>query len=609
MGENNGFLSNKIRVIHIIFFLTFIVISASLFRWQIIYADDFKKIADGRVYSTELTSLRGSIYARDGSTLAYSEPRFDMYVWIRDLEYFEEKGIQTTDEFVRKVAPIIDKTPEELRKMIRENYEDNGLLWFPIAESLDAEQWQELNTLTTDIDTERILKGYRFISTSKRIYPEDRLAAHVLGLTNTHKDQEIGQGGIEGHWNGDLNPRKGMVIKENDAIGQAVASSLFETIEPKPGSSIYTTIDKKLQTIVEEQVESAVKRFEAESGTIIVMDPKTGAIMALANYPDYNPNLREETEPSVYTNQGVTIPYEIGSIGKIFTFATAIDKGVITPETIVQPEGHEGCEKFTNDLEPLCTWDKKPQPALTAFQCFQKSDNICFYHMLHDFIMDMDKSGEQVNKIDSRSFYQYLYDFGIGRNTGIDLSGEDPGLLKNGDEWNLGDIAAFSYGHGYLSTPLQTISAVSAIPNGGVRMRPHIMEKVVKGDGEVIHYEPLPFDFEEHIIKPETAELVGNIMHQIYLNDIPAYEYWYDDLRNYNIGMKSGTALIANQFGYTSDVNSTQVGFDMSDDRTFIMLVKVSKPKGGQLSFYNSRIMWLDTFAAIKDHLNVPRIG
>ncbi len=608
MSKHNTFLGKNIRIIYILFFLSFLIIVASLFRWQVIFADDFKKIAEGRVYSTELTSLRGSIYAEDGSTLAYSEPRFDMFVWINDLIYFEDKELQTRDEFLRKIAPVIDKTPEELARVIRENHEDNGLLWFQIAESLTAEQWEELSSLTTDEDEERLLKGFRFIPTSTRIYPEDRLASHILGLTNTHKDQEIGQGGIEGHWNGDLNPRKGMIIKENDAIGQAVANSLFATIEPKPGSSIFTTIDKKLQRIVEDEAKKAVERFEAESGSIIVMDPKTGAIMAMANYPNYNPNLREETDPEVYTNQAITIPYEIGSVGKIFTFAAGIDKGVFTPETIIQPEGHEGCEEFTTDLEPLCTWDKKPQPPLTAFECFDKSDNICFYHMLHDYILDLDNTGDKIFKEDPRSFYEYLYDFGIGRSTGIDLSGEDPGLLKDGELWNLGDIAAFSYGHGYLSTPLQTISAVSTIPNNGVRMRPHIMKKVVKGDGEVINFEPLPFDFNETIVKPETAELVGNIMHQLYLSNIPNFEPWYHDLRNYNIGMKSGTALIANQFGYTSDVNSTQVGFDMSEERTFIMLVKVSKPEGGKLSFYNSRIMWLETFAAIKDHLNVPRI-
>ncbi|MCA9381042.1 penicillin-binding protein 2 [Candidatus Dojkabacteria bacterium] len=585
------------------------LIVIALVRWQIVYAEDFRKIADGRVYSTELTSLRGSIYSKDGSTLAYSEPRFDMYIWMSGLEYVEDKNVQTRDEFLKKVAPIIDKTPESLAKEIRENHEDNGLLWFKIGDNLSATQWQELINLKTDENEKRELQGFQFLQSSQRVYPEGRLASHVLGLTNEYKNQEVGLGGIEGHWNGDLNPRKGLLIKETDAVGQSVASALFATIEPKPGSSIYTTIDKKLQAIVEEKTKAAAEQFGAESTSTIIMDPKTGAILAMANYPDYNPNLREETDPSAYTNQSITIPYEVGSIGKIFTFATGIDTGVITPETMIMPEGHEGCEKFSDDLEPLCTWDKKPQGPLTAFDCFEKSDNVCFYHIAHDFIMDLDDGETLAQEGKEKTFYDYLYDFGIGRNTGIDLSGEDPGLLKELKNWNLGDVAAFSYGHGYLTTPLQVITAVSAIPNHGVRMRPHVLDKVIKGDGEVIEYEPLPFDFEKTIIKPETAELVGNVMHQIYLSNIPDYEYWYRDLRNYNIGMKSGTALIANQYGYTSDVNSTQVGFDMSDERSFIMLVKVNKPEGGQLSYYNSRVMWLDIFAATKDYLGVPRIN
>lgn len=611
MGKSatNSVLDKKIRFLYIIFFISFIIIAIALIRWQIVYADDFKKIASGRVYTSELTSLRGSIYSKSGSTLAYSEPRFHVYVWMDDLIYFEEKDIQTIDEFITKIAPIIDTTKEELQKMIEKNYEELGIKWFRIAESITADQWQEIIDLRTDNNPDRAIAGFKFVQSSKRIYPEDRLASHILGLTNVYKDQEDGQGGIEEHWNGDLNPRKGIIVKENDAVGQAVATSLFATVEPKPGSSIYTTIDKKLQSIVEEQTKAAVERFEAQQGSTIIMDPKTGAILAMANYPDYNPNLREEEDIGVYTNNSITIPYEIGSIGKVFTFAAAIDMGVITPDTIIQPNGHNGCEEFTNDLDALCTWDKKPQPAMSAFECLAKSDNICFYHIVHDYMLGMDENIKPPEPKDDRTFYDYLDQFGIGRNTGVDLAGEDPGYLKFYEDWNLGDIAAFSYGHGYLSTPIQTISAVSVIPNKGIRMRPHIMDKVVKGDGEVIYYSPQPFDFQDRIIDEETAELVGNMMHQVYLRNIADYEVWYDDLRNYNIGMKSGTALIANQFGYTSDVNSTQIGFDMSDERSFIMIVKLNKPANGQLSYYNSRIMWLETFAAIKDHLNVPRIG
>jgi cell division protein FtsI/penicillin-binding protein 2 len=137
-------------------------------------------------------------------------------------------------------------------------------------------------------------------------------------------------------------------------------------------------------------------------------------------------------------------------------------------------------------------------------------------------------------------------------------------------------------------------------------MQPHVVSKVIKGDGEEIEFEPQPMNNGELVIQPETAEIVAQIMHSTYLNDIRDYETWYHPLENYNIGLKSGTALIANEFGYTQDVNTTNIGFDLSPERKFIMLVHVEKPEDRQLSFYNSRVMWLETFSAIKDHLQIP---
>ncbi len=594
----NKAFSRKVKTINIFLFFLGLILVASCLRWQIVYSSDFKNIAEGRIYSSELNSLRGSIYASDGSTLAYSEPRFDMYFWMQDIEKLEEWGLQTREELVNKVAPIIDLTPEKLEQIMREfqDPQDSNTPsadWFPVAKSLTADQWRKLSNLKTTQNDARLLQGYKFEYTSVRQYPENRLLSHILGLTNKNKNEIYGLGGVEQAWNGDLSPRDGLIIKENDAIGQAITSALVPTIEPQRGSSLYTSIDKKLQKIVEEQLKSGVERFEAKSGTIIIMDPKNGEIMAFAHYPDYNPNLREEKNAEVYTNSALTAPYEMGSVGKVLTIAAAIDLKIITPDTIILENGHEGCEKFTHELEPLCTWDKKPMPAMPAWECFMRSDNICFFHI-----------GEKLKKED---FDKYLKGFGIGQITGIDVTGEDPGYLPDVANWNIGDIAAFSYGHGYLVNTAQALSAVSAIPNKGIRMKPHIVKRVVKGDGEVIDFTAEALTKQERVISEETAQIVGEIMHRTYLNDIKDYETWYSDLRNYKIGMKSGTALIANQTGYTSDVNSTQLGFDLSPERKFIMLVRVERPAGGQLSFYNSRILWLDTFAAIKDHLQIPR--
>lgn len=589
--------SKKIRSIYFLFFfLTFALVLACV-RWQVVKATEFKKIAEGRVYTSEIDSLRGSIYAKDGSTLAYSEPRFDMNLWMKDISHFETLNIQTREELVQKIAPIIDTTPEQLNKLIDSFLvpEDGSapIYWIPVAKSLTASQWEQLTSLKTDRNPNRPLQGFSFKYTSKRIYPENFMGSHIIGLTNEHKDSIFGVGGIEQYWNGDLNPRKGVSVKESDAIGQAVASSLVATIEPQPGSSIYTSIDKKLQSIVEAELKTGAERFQAKSATAIVMDPKTGEIMALANYPTYNPNLRDIEDASVYSNIAISAPYEVGSVGKVITMATALDLGVIEPDTIIMPNGHDGCVEFTDELDALCTWDRKPQPPMPAWECLMRSDNICFFEI-----------SKMIEKAD---FHDYLTKSGVGQNTGIDISGESIGFLRDSSEWNISDVAAFSYGHGYLVNAVQTISAISVVPNKGIRMKPHIVTKVIKGDGEERDFSAEALNDKQRVVDEQTAETVGEILHTTYLNDIKDYEYWYEDLKNYKIGMKSGTALIANAYGYTSEINATQVGFDMSPERKFIMLVRLEEPQEGDLSFYNSRILWLDMFSKIKDHLQVPR--
>lgn len=556
-------------------------------------ASRFSEIGRSRVSSSELKSQRGSIYSSDGSTLAYSEPRFDIFVWIDDLIFQEQNKIQTRNEFVEKVAPLINMTPEELEKKLDDHF-DQGVRWVPVAKSIGKDEWEQLLNLKTDLYQNVSLSGIHYEITPSRIYPEGRLASHLLGLTNIVNNKIVGQGGIEEAYNGVLSPVTGFVISETDAIGQTVANALLPTIEPKDGSDIYTTINKRLQFEVERLIEDGVNKYQATSGSVVIMDPKTGAIMALANYPDYDPNLREEREPSVYVNSAVTAPFEAGSVGKTLTFAAAIDLGLIDGDTIVLPEGHQGCEKFTNDLEPLCTWDKKPQGPMTANQCLAKSDNICFLHI--------------AEMIPRRDYYNYLDKFGVGKPTGVDIITQDSyGILKNHTEWNVTDVAAYSYGHGYQVNLIQTADYVSTLANNGVRMKPRVVDKVVSSDGEVKEYRPIVVD---RVISTETAEEVTKAMRLNYQSSFAANEWFYNDLKNYDIGVKSGTALIATSTGYSNDINATFVGYDASSERSFVMVVKLERPTVpfiDRLAFYNVRPLWLDIFSSVKDIIGVPR--
>ncbi len=579
----------KIKIIHFIVILFTLLLLFFLVRWNVVEGSKFTQIANSRVQSSEIDSVRGSIYSDDGSTLAYSEPRVNVYIWLPDLEFFEQQKLQTRDEFISKIASIIKVKQDDLTKTINKYIQD-GVQRIPIAKEITIGQWQEIQNLKSDKYPDFNIKGVDAEFTSKRIYPEGNLAAHVLGLTNTYKDQVIGVGGLEGNYNDMLNPVKGYVIQENDARGQAVTNELLPTIEPKNGSNIYTSIDEQIQKIIQKDLKNGVEKYQAKSGSIVVMDPKTGRIIALANYPDYDPNTRSEKDPNAYGDLGITSPYEIGSVGKIFTSSAAIELGVVTPDTIILPNGHQGCEKISNDLQPICTWDKKPQPPMPLWKCFVLSDNICFYHV--------------ALKLDRKDFYDYLAKFGIGVPSGIDLSGESYGPLKDYENWTIGDVAAFSYGHGYLLNTVQATEAAASIAMGGIRMKPMIVTKVEESDGTVKDYNPVVVG---RTVSKKTANEVTDMMRKYYSDALDEWYYW--DLNKYDIAVKSGTALIANSTGYSNDINATYVGFDASDQHTFIMLLRLERPQipaGDLLSYYNARPMWLDTFNDIKDYLGVP---
>ena len=608
--EESNFIKKKIRILFIFFTFFSIALLGSSFRWTIVEGGNLRNIADGRVISSELTSLRGSIYARDGSILAFSEPRFNMYIWTGEggLEFIEKEiKSQTRDELLEKISPIIDKTPEELGKTIK-TLNEQGINWIPVAKNLNPDKWEALNNLKTDINNERKLAGFTFEYTSERIYPEKELASHLIGLTTRDdKGVEYGISGLEFAWNGDLNPRKGITQREQNATGETLANALIQTIEPKMGSSIHTSIDKRLQLIADEKTKWAYEFFDADNTSILISDPKTGEILAMSNYPTYDPNKRSEIkELNVFGNTAISAPYEIGSVAKSFALASAIDSGKVSIEDIILPNGHNGCEKIVEDEPALCTFDSKPQPPMPLKECFWRSDNICFFHLSKLIGTSKDElTGKEIYS--SKIYHDYLLKFGVGISSGIDIGGESTGLaLKDIGTWNLGDVAAFSYGHGFQMNTVQVLSAISVFANDGVRMRPFLVKKIIKGDGIERHQEPLPV---ERVISLETANEVQKMMKLVFDKDMREYETQYYDLKNYNVGYKSGTALIAEKGVYTDDIFATHAGCDFSPDKKFCMVVKLEKPRAVErLSFYNSRVMFLETLNAIKDYLNLERI-
>jgi len=608
----NNLDHKKIRLIYTIGFIFAGLLFLSALRWQVIEADKFAKDADARAQIEKIPSLRGTIYAADGSTLAYSEPRYNLFMYKTDLDTAEKSKLQTTQEFAEKIAPIIGMTSDEMQLKLRLGFAGR-IKWFKLADGITREQGDKIKTLTIDKDKalkpelRRKLQGYALPFTARRVYPEGQLASQAIGLTDIVDNEKIfktiGRGGLEYAWDGFLEPRLGLTNGEVDARGVAVGFASQKTTEAIRGSSVVTTIDKRVQKAVEEKLAWGVGEYKASAGSAMVIEPKTGRILAMANFPTFNLNERDKAKQEALGNKAVNEPYEFGSVGKVFTLAAGIDLKKVTPGTVVLPNGHSGCERISDELQPICTADKRPQGPMDLTNAFRKSDNLYFYHLSVDFMPKAD-------------FWKYLHAFGIGRGTNIELdNGGDIGSLKEAKTWNIADQAAYSYGHSYQITMVQAASAVGALANYGVRMQPQIVSKVIEEDGKEKPYTPIAL---EQVVSRETAVTMDSVMHEVYLGNLNG-DYRRADLKNYYIAMKSGTALIprrqqipgTDQFRivYTSDFNATYVGYDASPSRTFLLIVRLEAPQVGDLSSDSARPLWMETFNAIKGILNVPRKG
>jgi cell division protein FtsI/penicillin-binding protein 2 len=579
-------ISSKIRIIYILAFTLAFLLGIFALRWQVVDAARLTSEIEQRKRSYLIPSVRGPIMARDGSTLAYSEPRFDLFVYTREMQYAEVNKLQTRDEFIQKVLPFTGGTKEELEELFQEKTKQ-GISWFKIAKGITLDQKLQVEKLTCDKD-KGLLEGITPIYSQQRFYPEGQLAAHVIGLADTNEDGTmIGRSGIEGDRNGELEPQKGYVTYDIDAAGNPVTGTTDVTVQAKRGSTIVTTIDKFLQQKLEEGIKSGLERFQAKSASGIIMDPKTGEIWALANYPTYDPNNRKADDPAVFGNANLSQPYEIGSVGKAFTLAAAIDNKTYKPDDTVI-DGHNGCELLIEGFKVCNLFNRKSGP-LSLTKATVNSDNVAYYHISKTLTPPV--------------LYKYLDKFGVGHASGIDRSESHGGALKSPERWNENDISAYSYGTSYQLNAVQAISGVSALANYGVRMQPRLVSKIISADGKEIELKPQPV---ERVISEESSQVVNSVLHQVYQSNLTGWPY--SSLKRYPLAMKSGTGLIVRDGVYTSDYNGTYVGYDISTQRKFVMLIRLDSPKIGRVSSENARMVWLDTFMTIKDYLGINQI-
>jgi cell division protein FtsI/penicillin-binding protein 2 len=347
----------------------------------------------------------------------------------------------------------------------------------------------------------------------------------------------------------------GFVQSYHDLTGRDLVDSEKVLSQVQQGVNLYLTIDRAVQYFVEEKLKNAVEEFQAEGGSVIVMNPKTGEIVAMANYPNYNPNEYFKVEKyENFNNASVAHFWEPGSVFKPLTMAMAIDLDLVTPDT---------AEEFGASIKVLdreiFNSEKRPYGRETMTQVLENSDNVGMVWV-----------GQKLGK---DNFYDYLYKMGFGDATGIDLSSESPGQVVDKSLVSEVDLATMTFGQGIAVTPIQMVTAVGAIANGGYLMKPYVVDKIKTVDGNEVKVNP---EVVRSVLKPSTANSISAMMVSVVENGHGKQA----GVDGYYVAGKTGTAQVPINGVYDSNKSiGSFVGFAPAFDPRFVMLVKIDIPK------------------------------
>lgn len=499
----------------------------------------------------DITARRGQIYVNDGNGAVYPIAlNQQLFLLAADPKFVKDSA--DTAGKLSKYLPGDEGAGLESKL----NNKDNRYL--VIKKSLLSADAEEIKKLK--------LPGIILYPQDGRNYPEGELFAHITGYVNS---DGAGQYGIEQFLNSSLSGKDGVSRAITDSLGVPITSNENTIIRPENGSDLVLTIDRNIQQMAATAIETAVKTNQAESGSIVVMDPKTGAIRAMVNYPSYDPNNYQAVSPDEYykfTNSSISSQYEPGSGFKVITMAAGLDTGKVKPDTKYEDTG----EVKIDDRVVKNSNDKK-YGISTMTDVIQKSLNTGVVFVLRQL-------GTNPNEITSKAkevFYDYIKKFGFGERTGIELAGEVKGFVKKPDSYNV-DYANMSFGQGISVTNLQLVNAVSAIANGGTLYKPYIVDKETKANGEIVLSKPSVV--RNDVMSRQSAAELAEMMKQV----VQRGSGWPARTPGYSIAGKTGTAQVpkSDGSGYEESKNiGSFVGFAPVEDPKFVILVRVNYPR------------------------------
>jgi cell division protein FtsI/penicillin-binding protein 2 len=542
-------MSQRANLIFILFLLIFSLLVARLFTWQVIKGELLGSQAKGQYQLGKVVSApRGSIMASDGSLLAARREAWLLYITPPELK-------EPVAKIADKLAPLLEDDAGRIKSLLAKE----GMVWIPIKHKIPSEIKRNIEALG--------IVGVGFEKEEARAYPEASAAAQLLGFVGKNEEgEDIGYFGLEGYYNLPLVGKSGFLSQEKDAKGIPILLGDFSEISAIGGVNLITHLDKTVQMILEKKLKEGIEKYGAKAGTVIVADPKTGAILGMASYPSYDPLRYSEYSDEYFKNPAISDTFEPGSVFKVLVMAAALDAGAVEPQT--------KCDICSGPLRVdkylIETWNKEYFPDTTMTEVVVHSDNV-----------GMAFVGQ---KLGADALYDYLDRFGIGQATGIDLQGEVAAPLRKKGTWNIVDLATASFGQGIAVTPIEMVRAVSAIANQGKLPQIRVVAKI-SGEGweETIKGENKP------VISLETAEKVKSMM----IDAARSGEAKWTSLKGFKVAGKTGTAQIPIAGHYDAEKTiGSFIGFAPADDPKFIMLVTLREPQTSPWASETAAPLW-----------------
>ncbi|MCM8767209.1 MAG: penicillin-binding protein 2 [Candidatus Omnitrophica bacterium] len=555
----------RIRYIKIIFFVCFLGIFCKMFYLQVInYSKNAMIDRKTKFVKIKILAERGKIFDRNGKLLAFDFPNYSLYfdTWmIKKLKIENPKYLNELKNCLSEILKIEKKDIEE--KMNRS--------YCLIKKNLEIEEYEKLKKLK--------LKGIYFENNYKRIYPYGKHACHILGYTDVD-----GKGieGVEYFYDSFLKGKEGIYLVLKDGLGNLIPSIKKKIIKEEKGKDIVLTIDSYIQFIVEEEIKNGFEKFTPKNISVIVMDPDTGEILALANYPNYDPNNFSKFDLSIIRNKCITDLFEPGSIFKIVTSASAIEENLFTPSSTII------CEYGKWFVRGHYIHDVHPYGILSFEDTLAKSSNIGIVKIAMAL-------GEE-------KLYEYCKKFKFGERTGIDLPGEISGIFRPLEQWTSYSITAIPFGQEVGITSIQGIRAISVFANGGYLVKPHILKEIKdeKRNYVVNSY----INEKQQILSQRTIYILRKILKKVVSEEGTASSAKID---GYNIYGKTGTSQKAIGGAYLKGKYvSSFVGFLLSEKKNIAITVNVDEPTGVYYGGLVAAPIFRDIMARIINYYEIP---